>query len=267
MNTYTPGIYDISNEDYHGANGLSRSALMLFKKSPMHYANVYEKERKVESTITPAFILGNAVHTYILEPLQFESRYLVAYKPDGRTKEGKEMMERINIEACGRTILASNVFAEVEKMGNSFLNNEIACQFLKDAQIEKSIFWKDCHTNTLLKCRPDIWLPNMIGDVKTTVDASPRAFQRDIAQYGYHIQAAMIQDGIYHITGKRITEYVTLAIEKTAPYAIGIYILDQEAIDRGRQEYNELMEQYNDYSERQVWPGYKPSTISLPAYY
>ena len=267
MNTYTPGIYDISNDDYHGADGLSRSGLMLFKKSPLHYANKYMDAKKIESGSTPAMILGSAVHTSILEPEQFCNRYFVADKVDGRTKEGKKRMEEIAIEAGSREILSSAVFEEVEKMSRSFLQNEIACQFLKDAQVEKSIFWKDSHTNTLLKCRPDIWLPNMIGDVKTTVDASPKSFQRDIAQYGYHIQAAMIQDGIFHITGKRITEYVTLAIEKTEPYAIGIYMLDHESIERGRQEYRELMELYNDSCERQVWRGYQPCTISLPAYY
>ncbi|MDQ8040096.1 MAG: hypothetical protein REH83_06790, partial [Rickettsiella sp.] len=32
-----PGIYDISNEAYHQGPGISRSALMKFKRSPYHY--------------------------------------------------------------------------------------------------------------------------------------------------------------------------------------------------------------------------------------
>ena len=32
-----PGIYSISNEDYHNGPAISRSALMEFRKSPYHY--------------------------------------------------------------------------------------------------------------------------------------------------------------------------------------------------------------------------------------
>jgi hypothetical protein len=61
----TPGIYDIENEDYHNSEGLSRSALMKFKISPLHYWSEYKKEGRKKETNTPALILGNAVHTYI----------------------------------------------------------------------------------------------------------------------------------------------------------------------------------------------------------
>jgi hypothetical protein len=112
-------------------------------------------------------------------------------------------------------------------------------------------------------------LPNIIGDIKTTNDASPRSFQRDIMKYGYHIQAAMVQDGIYHVTKKMIETFVFIAIEKEEPYAIGIYELDKESIQKGREEYKALLDDYIPYQEKDVkiWPGYKPTVISLPAYY
>lgn len=113
-------------------------------------------------------------------------------------------------------------------------------------------------------------MPNIIGDIKTSADASPRAFQRDIIKYGYHIQAAMVQDGINHITGKMIDTFVFIVIEKESPHAIGIYELDKESIDKGREEYKLLLEDYIPYEkndEVKIWPGYKPTVISLPSYY
>lgn len=267
MKMFYPGVYDISIDEYHEAGGLSRSGLMLFKKSPLHYADYYREKNKSPKQDSPALQLGNLVHAYILEPKLFTERYFVSDKPPQTSKIGKAVWEEIQKRANGKTVISTETFNYVEKMGQSFLTNDLAAEFLKGARIEQSIFWKDSKTNTLLKSRPDIWLPNMLGDVKTAADASPRAFQRDIINYGYHIQAAMMQDGIYHIEKKKITEYVCLVVEKSPPYAIAIYMLDQTAIERGREEYKALIEEYSEYESKQVWPGYKPTVISLPAYY
>ena len=34
---YTDGVYDITNEQYHASEGISRSKLMLLDKSPYHF--------------------------------------------------------------------------------------------------------------------------------------------------------------------------------------------------------------------------------------
>ncbi len=271
MQSFTPGVYDIENHDYHEADGLSRSGLILFNKSPLHYWNEYKKEtaQETDNGDTPALILGNAVHSYILEPDKFNERFFVAEKVDRRTTVGKEKWQAMQAQLNGRDILTEESFQQVQNMGKSFLSNSIASRFLEGAQIEKSIFWKDSKTNVLCKCRPDIWLPNILCDLKTTEDASPRAFQRDMIKYGYHIQAAMIQDGIHHIKSSKIETFVFICIEKSDPYAIGIYELDKEAIERGREEYKKILEDYMpyQYEEVKIWPGYKPAVISLPAYY
>ncbi len=269
MKNYTPGIYDIENEDYHNSNGLSRSALLTFKKSPLHYWSEYKKDSLKKEKTTAAFIFGNALHTHILQREIFDDLYLVADKPDQRTKNGKDDWAKIQEQNIGKTIISSTIFEEIKNLSDAFFGNDLAKRFLDGAQVEKSIYWKDCKTNILCKARPDIWLPSIIGDIKTTTDASPRAFQRDIMKYGYHIQAAMGQDGIYHITKKMIETFVFIAIEKQYPYAIGIYELDKESIEKGREEYKSILEDYQPYenNEIKVWPGYKPTVISLPAYY
>jgi hypothetical protein len=265
----TPGIYDIENEDYHNSEGLSRSALMKFKISPLHYWSEYKKEGRKKETNTPALILGNAVHTYILQPEEFDEYYCVSEKPDQRTTKGKEDWAEIQHNNRGKIIISTAVYEEVQKLGRAFLTHELAKKFLVGVQVEKSVFWKDSKTNILCKARPDIWLQNIIADIKTTNDASPRSFQRDIMKYGYHIQAAMVQDGIYHVTKKMIETFVFIAIEKEEPYAIGIYELDKESIQKGREEYKALLDDYIPYQDKDVkiWPGYKPTVISLPAYY
>lgn len=262
---FAPGIYDIPNDDYHASEGMSRSALTLFKRSPLHYANRYIYGEQEEDT--KALLIGRAVNTYILEPHKFVDQFYVEEKVDGRTKEGKERRKEMQEEAKGRVILPADIFQEVEQIGRSFLEHETAPLFLKSALIERSIFWQDPYTEMLLKCRPDIWKSNIVADLKTSYDASERSFQRDMLEYGYHIQAALILDGIYHATGKKIETFAFVVIEKKSPFAIAIYEIDQLAIDKGRQEYVDLLVEFRDHQERQCWTGYKTKTISLPAYY
>jgi exodeoxyribonuclease VIII len=138
---------------------------------------------------------------------------------------------------------------------------------LGKAKAEQSIFWHDEFTQVLLKCRPDAWAPTMIIDLKTTNDASPDSIRRDMASYGYHIQAAMIIDGIQAVANETITDFVLLAIEKKPPYAIGTYPIGKEAIEVGRTEYLDLVNCYKRHEENNDWPSYQEMTLNLPKYY
>src|SRR6185369_8534287 len=87
--SYNDGVHNISNEEYHSSNGISRTSLMLLNKSPYHFW--YEKlsgefEKKEQ---TPAMNLGSAFHTLLLEPELFDKEFAVMAKVDKRTKDGK----------------------------------------------------------------------------------------------------------------------------------------------------------------------------------
>jgi hypothetical protein len=270
MNTYETGIHTIDIKDYHESKGISRSGIMLFKRSPLHYWNRYNNpDRVFEDEMTPCKLIGNVFHTLILESHEFDRRYYIEEKVDRRTTAGKERAEQLAIENKDKSMLSQINYDKIRRMYDSFMSHEIAKEFLNKARMEKSVYWKDVNTNVLCKARPDIWHTNMICDIKTTKDASLSAFQRSLATYGYHIQAAMIQDGIQHVQHHRITDYIFIAIESVEPYAIGIYILDKDSIERGMLEYKQILVDYKEYlgKDIKVWQGYKPSIISLPAYY
>jgi|SRR5688572_16781091 len=268
---YSQGIYDISNEEYHESEGVSKSGLMLFKKSPLHYWNRYRNPNKlVSEEQSQSMILGSAFHCLVLEKDDFNHRYFVDNeKIDRRTSEGKKRFEEIKISQRGKILLPTSMFEKINKMADSFFSNPYASKFLENAKIEKSLFWNDRHTDILCKTRPDIWQPNLIIDLKTSADASCDSFRKSIARYGYHIQAAMAQDGIHNCTGSFINEFIYLVVETEEPYAVGIYILDQDSINRGHNEYKTILQKFKEYEDKKldVWEGYKPSLISLPAYY
>ncbi len=95
-----PGIYDISNAEYHADGAISRSAISELRNSPLEYWHKYLNKDYVKEKPTAAMIFGGLVNTLILEPEDFSANYAVRAKVDGRTAEGKKYnkeFEEINI--------------------------------------------------------------------------------------------------------------------------------------------------------------------------
>lgn len=261
-----PDIYDLSLEDYHRGPGISRSGLMELKRSPYHYWYQYLNPNYEPEPSTLSQIVGNALHTLILEPNEFEKRYFVMPELNKTTKEGKVRWKQIQSELGQKKLLSMNQYQVVQKMTESFNQHELANQFLENAEIEQSIYWTDPDTNVLCKCRPDILRCNLICDLKTAQDGSPRSFQYATFNYGYYIQAAMIQEALMEIKNVQIKDFLFLVIEKSAPYAISIYQLDEASIEQGRHEFKQLLLRYKHCLETNDWPAYGIQEISLPRY-
>ena len=68
-----PGIYyDISNEDYHAGDGVSKSQLDLVALSPALLQ--WQKMAPVDEEKTKALDMGTALHCLLLEPDDFERK-------------------------------------------------------------------------------------------------------------------------------------------------------------------------------------------------
>lgn len=145
---------------------------------------------------------------------------------------------------------------------------------------------------------------DIIGDLKTTEDASPEGFAKSIANWRYDVQHA------YYIDGTRLaleqgkcnppqegkaelsvywTDPVTgvlcrcrpdfwrgypkhfafIAVEKKPPYAVGVYVLDSEGVEIGRAQYQHDLRVYAECVRSGEWPGYgdKIQTISIPGWH
>ncbi len=265
---FKPGLYDISNEEYHASAGISRSGILEFKKSPKHFWHKYINPAYVSKPATPALLFGSAVHCYILEPEKFRKEYFISEKNPhhGSSTLGKaykaDMLER----SAGKILLEMEDFNEIVRMADVLQSDPQANQLISDAQYEKSIYWIDPATQLLCKVRPDIMHNNFIVDLKTTNDASYREFQRSFYNYGYHLQLAMMHEAIMHTQDKYMSNFIDLAIEKTEPYAYAIYPIDESAIEQGLNEFHLYLSQMKECFDKNNWPSYKTQTLSLPAY-
>ena len=242
------GVYkDLYNESYHAdKNSISRSGLMDFAQSPHTYwAKHLNPDRPCQEKNTPAINLGKAFHTLILEPHLFDEGFAVM-PPRVLLKDvGRETYEAFKKRAeetslSKKVILTDDDFLVLTNMRLRFESNVQAMQLVENARIENSFFWQDEHSGLFLKARPDILHDNMIVDLKTCADASPRAYQNEMVKYGYHVQGAMIRDGVEALEGRRINAVLNICVETKYPHNMAIYIIDEFAIDEGQVKYKNI---------------------------
>jgi hypothetical protein len=112
------------------------------------------------------------------------------------------------------------------------------------------------------KCRPDWFDGTTIVDLKTCQDASPASFAKAVANFGYQIQAA------HYLAGTLATRFIFVAVEKTAPYAIGVYELNTEALIHGSIARHNALQRIQDCRAINEWPGYTDGiqTLQLPGW-
>lgn len=253
----------MTNADYHAHSAISKSGLDLIDRSPAHYIAGRTEPRKE----TPAMTFGTACHAYVLEPHTFNKRYITLLeKIDRRTKEGKAQWATFQAEAGDREVLERETFENLVSIGINIMNHPVASELLdeKVGKAELSVFGNIWGVD--VKCRPD-WLreDGIVVDLKTTDNASPSAFAKSCASYRYHVQAAYYTD-ILATIGQDIKAFVFIAVEKTAPYAVGVYEIDAEAIEAGREAYQRNLDTYKRCMESGHWPAYSDGieTLTLP---
>lgn len=247
-------ICNMPSEQYHSVRALSKSGLDQFRKSPAHFRSWQDGATKNEST--PAMEFGTAVHMAILEPHLFKDRYTV-FTGDRRTKDGKAAYEAVL--SSGRTPLNEEQWESITGAAAAVHAHPKAAVLIDKIRPEVSFF---ADWGTKVKARIDGLSDDYIIDVKTTQDASPKAFAKSIAQFNYHVQAAWYQ----RITG--INRFIFIAVEKEAPFGVACYELDQQAIDHGNAIIDENLKLFTECEQLNSWPCYSSGlqTLSLPAW-
>lgn len=278
------GIYaGISNADYHGGPGISKSGLDQIARSPLHYWSRYLDPQRTPTEQTASMRLGTAIHTAVLEPDQFNSRYVTvpddaprkptsaqlnAKKPSDDTIAAIAWWDRFNAERGDREIIDQADAATCSAIAQVVRQHPTARKVFATGQAEMSCYWTDRETGLLCKCRPDWLALPFIVDLKSTEDASADAFQRSAWNWRYWVQAAWYIDGVEQATGQRPDAFVFGAFEKSPPYACAFYYADQAMIDMGRAEYRRLLRILADCMSTDRWPGYDTDVrpLGLPAW-
>jgi exodeoxyribonuclease VIII len=245
-----------TNEQYHADPAVSASHLHAVAASPYHYWSRFLAPDRPPSVQTAAMKLGSLTHCAVLEPDELSKRYGIA--PDRRSNAGKAVAAEM--EAAGIEAVTASEMEQAMAMAGSVRSHQAAAALLRDGKAEQSFWWDDIPTGLRCKCRPDWYTGTTIVDLKTTTDASPKGFAKSVAQWRYHIQQN------HYLAGTFAERFVFIAVEKTYPYAVGVYELDETAALHGEAERRNNLQTIADCRAIGEWPGYgntiKP--LSLP---
>lgn len=237
--------------EYQDMEGVNISSLKWMTRSPAHYKHQITLGHLAKPTAAQR--LGQLVHEAVLQPQEF-ARHPVWF---GGARRGKEWEAFRAEHASAKEPLAEADFQQVCRIRDSVTADSRAAELL-DGPVddsEVSFRWTDPSTSIGCKGRVDVLGDNFIVDLKTTTNASPKAFAAQAWKLGYHIQAAYYLDGA-RAEGLDASKFYFVAVETSAPYAVQVYEASPEFIDEGRKQYLELLQKLVVCRESKCWPAY-----------
>jgi len=259
----------MNNADYHAHPALSASGLKMIKRSPLHYWSRYLDPDRVAVPPTEAMQLGTVTHCAVLEPEEFDLRYIAV--PEGidkRTKEGKQVWA--DLLASGREPHKAATIERVKAIAAAVHANPLAADLMAGSEREASVF----DDMGLFKIRPDImhmpcdrWHNGMIVDLKTTTNAGPDEWSRKVVSLDMMIQAAFYRHIFYHKFGAAsLPEFRWIVVETESPHAVAVYQPSADYMSAAIDEMGDLITLYMQCRYKKYWPSYsdKVETVEMP---
>lgn len=272
MKKFDNGIYaDISNEDYHASMGISKSLLDAMNKGAAYF--VFERNAPRFESLSLG--LGTLVHCLLLEPKEYENRYLIAPECDRRTKEGKATWEEFqNANDGSKKIVSAKDDSIAHSIAECAMAHPLISKYLQDqdGKAEVSIYFTDPTTDLQCKIRPD-WLivrekdgrkKIICIDVKTTSDFGN--FASSVWNYRYHVQQEFYRHGLsiaYNVPLSDVEFYfaVVSTSQSGAVYPCDFFDLADPYQPKGEAEYKRNLLQCKEFKDFKVL---KPSVLEMP---
>ena len=249
---------DLTNKEYHAHPAISSSDVKaVHTKSLAHWKGKVRKE-------TSAFALGSAVHALVLEP---EKNLVVRGPEDRRGNKWKEASFAADIE--GQILLPEGEFDLAARIADAAKAHPVVEQYLGDPTFvaEASFFGIDPETGVEIKCRPDGYLPDygIVFDLKTTTDASPDGFPRELRKFAYDVQGAFYLRAL-RSAGFKADTFIFIAVEKEPPHAVCLHALTDDYMRHADQVVTHTLQKISNATAVSAFTTGWPliNTISLP---
>lgn len=263
-----PGIYQLTADQYHmdpcPQPSLSSSiGKILIEQSPAHAWMAHPRlNLQYEREVNSRFDLGSAAHIMLLEK-QRSDRIVVVDAKDWRTNAAKEARDAA--VAGGKFAVLIEQYNEVCLMASvarQFIDTTELAGIFENGRAEQTVIWQE--GQAWCRCRPDWLTPdsNIIVDYKTTTDANPEAFARQIARMGYDLQAEHYTRGV-HATKSEDKEpkFVFLVQELAKPYLCSLVALSATYRVVGISKFKHALRLWDKCMANHDWPAY-PTQIA-----
>ena len=234
------GIWNVAtNAAYHADRECeSSSTLKAFRASRLQYHHEYILGNRVNDS-SDAMILGSAVDALVFPTAGQAFADLFAVRPAGldlRKPEHKKEYAAFCESNAGKTILTFDQANTAKAIADAVLNDRLAAELIgPEHSSQVAIRWTDSITGIKLKAKYDAYRTDgVIIDLKTSSDPRPKAFNRSVEKFGYHVQAALYMMGREAVFAEEMSKpFYHLVVGSSPPYAVGVYQLDADWIGHG----------------------------------
>lgn len=245
-------LLDLPREFYDAdRTGVRKGWLDLIAEHSPAHLQAYLRGEDVEARTEP-LEFGQVLHTFVLEAHLIDSRYYREPEVDRRTNVGKAKLAEAAAANAGKRGVRAEKWDLGLKLRDAVYAHRAARALLEaDGGFEQTMFWDNTETGERCKALYD---KTSVGkafhaDLKSTTDASEPAFRRAIWNYAYDRQGAHYCDA----TGLR---FVLIAVEKTPPYAVAVYALDDWWMQSGQERRMPHLRTYAHCRATGKWPSY-----------
>lgn len=255
-----PGIHPLPAAQYHAdpcpTPSLSNSiANILLTQSPLHARLAHPRlNPNYQPEESSRFDLGSAAHMMLLE--RRTDQIVIVNADDWRTKAAKEARDLAR--ANGQTpVLARHydLMNEMVAAAYGFIATTELSGIFELGQAEQTVIWQE--GETWCRARPDLLSADrrIVVDYKTTENAEPEAFIRQIGRMSYDLQAEWYVRGVKSVTGQEPV-FVFLAQEISAPYACSLIALSNAYRAVGQSKVARALTMWMACTTSNKWPSY-----------
>ncbi len=270
-----PGIYPLSNQEYHTTQAMSpitgrlepimsKSALVKGSRSWAHYKASID----FPMVPTPIMEFGTDAHTAVLEPNQWEKQKAVWFstmkvKPKFSGKGSTDARKAWEAEHAKKNVITNAQFLakkehfhKIDRIREETHKHPEASELLKGGQSELSVFWFDEKLQVWLKARPDyLTTAGVYSEFKTCPDARYDNFLRYIGHLNYHWQSIYLE-GLTAVTGYEHKIMWIVAAETEEPHAVNVFPVDVATMEIGKMQYRSKIKEYVGCLKTDTWPAY-----------
>ena len=241
-------------EVYHAKAGDNLSSHLLgdFRKSPL----LYHRKRcgLIPDQDRPAYLVGRAAHTVILEGLDaFQETFAVGGPVNPKTGLPFGSSTKAWAEwsaAHGKDVLTNDQYNLVMQMADGVRLHALAQELLADGVAEAVVRAEYC--DVPCQIRMDWFAPHrVLCDLKTVDNID--YFEADARRYGYCHQLAFYVAVLAQRIGIRMPAFF-IAVEKREPFRCGVWRVTDEVLGHAMRENEAAIRRLRECQSRNVWP-------------
>jgi hypothetical protein len=256
----------------------------LALECPAHFYEGHWLNNEYARPDSAALSFGRAAHHMMLGEKYFDEKFAISPFAEFRTDESKGWRDVI---AAGKTVIKPKELETVNAMCAALRSTPMTARAFSDGEAELTLIWKPSQgvwpkelPPIMFKSRPD-WTPNTRDgshpalEYKTAESAHPDDWQRAFFEYGYDVQAAVLDEGLRRAFGVTIPVGHVVQ-EKSKPYITQVYICSEKHLEIGRARLKRgikllaecLPAHLSGKPRDEAWPGYftKPVQFGIPAW-